>query len=134
KCRDTFRVSPTTAAPRKATTAPPAIEEDEDNAKCPSCGERMESGAVLCVACGFNRKTGKVAEISGSLKRKKKRHERNQKALVSAYLYLLALTAGELIIGPLSTAAIRVFNVQGDYNGLPIALLMPLVGCGLFFG
>ncbi|MEI6217808.1 MAG: hypothetical protein WCP86_02820 [bacterium] len=31
--------------------------------KCPGCGVQMGAGAVLCVACGFDTRTGK--KISG---------------------------------------------------------------------
>lgn len=31
--------------------------------KCPGCGVKMGAGAVLCVACGFDTRTGK--KISG---------------------------------------------------------------------
>ena len=36
-----------------------AVSADEAGTKCPSCGEKMESGSVLCLGCGFHTKLGK---------------------------------------------------------------------------
>ena len=36
-----------------------AEEEAPASAECPSCGEAMELGAVLCMNCGFHTKLGK---------------------------------------------------------------------------
>ena len=40
---------------RVASSSPPADVEN----KCPSCSAALASGAILCVNCGFNLKTGK---------------------------------------------------------------------------
>ncbi len=47
---------------RPARTAPQAavtIPAQQAGARCPSCSAPMQPGAVLCVNCGFNLKTGK---------------------------------------------------------------------------
>jgi hypothetical protein len=37
-------------------------QADEGQGKCPSCGAAMAEGAVLCVACGFDTRTGRRAD------------------------------------------------------------------------
>lgn len=47
--------------PRRRATAQPATAAAAGGAsamRCPSCQSTMEAGAVICVACGFNLKTG----------------------------------------------------------------------------
>jgi hypothetical protein len=34
-------------------------KSDDDSGKCPNCGTPLADGAVVCIQCGFNRKTGK---------------------------------------------------------------------------
>jgi hypothetical protein len=42
----------------------PAAQPDEVQSKCPSCSAPLASGAVLCVNCGYNLKTGqKLAAV-----------------------------------------------------------------------
>ncbi|MFW6151893.1 MAG: hypothetical protein ACOC6C_02860 [Verrucomicrobiota bacterium] len=40
----------------------PGEELQDEGNKCPNCNEPMESGAVLCVKCGYHQKIGKVIE------------------------------------------------------------------------
>jgi hypothetical protein len=45
---------------RPATTQPVnAPSQPDDDSNCPSCSAPLASGAILCVNCGFNLKTGK---------------------------------------------------------------------------
>jgi DNA-directed RNA polymerase subunit RPC12/RpoP len=62
-----------------AVTLPPAGETGPSTAgrvsgterapgtkpKCPSCGASLKPGAVLCVECGYDMRTGKKQEVSG---------------------------------------------------------------------
>jgi hypothetical protein len=46
-----------------AATTTPSINPPPDAAvdnKCPSCSAPLASGAILCVNCGYNLKTGKT--------------------------------------------------------------------------
>lgn len=43
---------------RKASAQPVAAAEGASTMRCPSCQSAMEAGAVICLACGFNLKTG----------------------------------------------------------------------------
>ena len=38
--------------------------KEEAGYRCPSCGKGMEPGAVICIYCGFNTKTGKRMKVS----------------------------------------------------------------------
>jgi hypothetical protein len=51
--------SPAPVAPPRKT--PPAAPEPEPAAaaQCPSCGAEMAATAVLCIECGFDKRTGK---------------------------------------------------------------------------
>jgi DNA-directed RNA polymerase subunit RPC12/RpoP len=51
---DGYDFSTAEAAPKKAAAAPA-----DAALRCPSCGGTMLPGAVICVTCGFNLKTGK---------------------------------------------------------------------------
>ena len=71
---------PPAPEPRDPTTVPEKAEEDErpeepsqpsapeepaaaaGAASCPSCGAEMAEGAVICVQCGLNVKTGEKLE------------------------------------------------------------------------
>ena len=54
---DSYAFSPAEAPPvgRQSAAAPAA----DAGLRCPSCGGAMLPGAVICVSCGFNLKTGK---------------------------------------------------------------------------
>ena len=51
-------------APPAAPIAPaPAVEPAKSTAGCPNCGTALPPGAVLCVNCGYNLKTGKTLSV-----------------------------------------------------------------------
>lgn len=37
-------------------------EENQDDASCPSCGAAMAADAVVCLACGYDKRTGRRAD------------------------------------------------------------------------
>lgn len=53
---------PASAKAPTATAAPP-VEPAKSNAGCPNCGTALPPGAVLCVNCGYNLKTGKTLSV-----------------------------------------------------------------------
>jgi DNA-directed RNA polymerase subunit RPC12/RpoP len=55
----------------ESVTIPSAGEEEEP--KCPGCGKPMEYDAIICMECGFNRKTGRRLTTGGKLPKKKAR-------------------------------------------------------------
>ena len=47
-----------------AASAPAPTPEPAKRANaCPSCGKSLEAGAVLCIACGYNLKTGQKLSL-----------------------------------------------------------------------
>ena len=50
-------------APGAVNSAGPADATGGDS-RCPSCGQPLAAGAVICVGCGFNLKTGKHLSTS----------------------------------------------------------------------
>jgi len=50
---------------RLADEGPATIEEDGPEEICPSCGNPLLPNAVLCVACGFDFRTGKRHQTAG---------------------------------------------------------------------
>ncbi|HVP09745.1 MAG TPA: hypothetical protein VMV94_01000 [Phycisphaerae bacterium] len=49
-------------------------------AACPACGHAMPNGAVICVGCGFNSKTGKIMATSAAVAPKAKPVKRSKSA------------------------------------------------------
>jgi len=66
--------APTAAQPpAQPAEAPKAAEATEEAAQCPNCKEPVEKGAVLCVKCGTNLKTGeKMGAAKGEPAKPKK--------------------------------------------------------------
>ena len=52
-CSAVFRVPAAGAAPARPTAAPAAAD-------CPNCKEDLPVGALLCVKCGYDTRTGKT--------------------------------------------------------------------------
>ena len=60
---------PKAAGTGKAGIAPPPIPEQPELQTCPNCGGNISLGGVVCLACGFNTKTGRKSKtqvIGGS--------------------------------------------------------------------
>ena len=55
--------APAATAPEEAGEAPLEDAAPASTA-CPSCGAEMESGAVLCISCGYHTKLGKKIDTS----------------------------------------------------------------------
>ena len=64
-------------------------ESDEGGATCPSCGAAMAEGAVLCVACGYDTRTGRRADDVPPPR---------QNPLLLAALALVILAAGAYVV------------------------------------
>ncbi len=69
---------PATPVARPKPKPKPAVAK-----KCPSCSAEITAGAVLCVNCGFDLRTGKPVEVGsadaaepGAKKKKKKRKKK----------------------------------------------------------
>ncbi len=60
KCGDAIRIAPVDAAPEPDALDLGALAAGDvmNAATCPDCHSAMEEDAVLCVQCGYNRKTG----------------------------------------------------------------------------
>ena len=74
--------------PLAPETKPPALtppSPGDGESKCPSCSAALASGAILCVNCGFNLKTGKklsavVVETDGEDEAEEEAAEEEERA------------------------------------------------------
>lgn len=64
-------------------------QTDEGQGKCPACGAAMADGAVLCVACGYDTRTGRRADDAPPPK---------QNPVLIAALALVVVAAGIIAV------------------------------------
>jgi hypothetical protein len=69
----------------------------EGEKRCPSCKAVMAPEAILCVACGFNVKTGAKLEAPKKASKKKRKRAPREGPVTAADLPLLLDEAGKLI-------------------------------------
>jgi hypothetical protein len=63
KCACGAKIVVPQAAPPMPAPVAAVPELAQKLAKCPSCSKSLEPGAVLCVACGYNVKTGQKLSL-----------------------------------------------------------------------
>jgi phage FluMu protein Com len=116
-------------------TAPAAV------GKCPSCSGRITAGAVLCVNCGLDLRTGKPVEIgeaaadaSGGKKKNKKRRKRRRGNTPQAVMLLrgCAVSFAFAFVGTLLWWLVAIFT--GYEFGIIAWIVGGLAGAGMSFG
>ena len=93
-----------------------AVEDDDlqlqaptaSVAKCPSCAAPFSPGAVLCVVCGYNTKTGKKLTQTIETDKKAKRKKRGKSSFAFTLLRGTAFSLIGAIVGALVWAGIAV--------------------------
>jgi hypothetical protein len=61
-----YQLAPDPSKEQSKGTVLPRQEEDDGSVPCPNCNSPVIAGSVICVACGFNLKTGEKLEGIGS--------------------------------------------------------------------
>ena len=125
---------PATPAPKPKPKAPAAIAK-----KCPSCSAEITAGAVLCVNCGFDLRTGKPVEIGGAdaaadgaKKKKKKKKHRGDTPQSLMFLRGCAVSLGFALLGSLAWWALAYFT--GFESGYIALMIGALAGGGMKTG
>jgi hypothetical protein len=131
-CGAEWRTPDDDAAPRAGTAdddlPPVALEEEGFTAgtpgarypeeACPKCGAAMAAGAVLCLDCGFDRRTGRQREVV---------HKRLHRRWASDWPYLVRL----LFFVVFEAAAVLAFGAVAAHLSpwwlLPLLPLTPLL-------
>jgi hypothetical protein len=106
---------PPTVLPATKVPRPSAVPQVPLEAACPKCGAPLKPEAVVCVDCGFNRKTGK------QLRTVSRRLEAHWYRRGPSYLVRLLVLALMLLVG----AAVAVALLE-DPDVPPVALIVPM--------
>ena len=108
------------------SVAIPSTEEEES--KCPGCGKPMEYDAVICMECGFNRKTGRQLTTGGELSKKKARKGKEEIPDESP----IASSFSKSFVFPLKGAALAMV-ISMPLLRIGFAFI-PLIGGSMYFG
>jgi hypothetical protein len=127
---------PVTAPAAKPTPAAAAVP------KCPSCSAELTPGAVLCVNCGFDLRTGKQVEAGpsseeggGAKKKKKRRKKKREPGETSQGILFvrgLAVSFGCALLGSFLWF-VMAYLTQTEW-GFAAWVLGGLAGVGMMLG
>ncbi len=105
----------------------PSTEEEEEP-KCPGCGKPMEYDAIVCMECGFNRKTGRQLTTGGKPPKKKAREGEEEIPDESP----IASSFSKSFVFPLKGAALAMV-ISMPLLRIGFAFI-PLIGGIMYFG